>query len=73
MEDFKVLKSYAIANYGTSHEYIEIVVCPRCQEEFPRLIKSGCFNEEVTPDICPKCDYPLTLKGGIKVYNPSKR
>jgi ssDNA-binding Zn-finger/Zn-ribbon topoisomerase 1 len=72
-KSFKVLKTYPIKNLGTSHEYIEIVECPRCKEEFPRLVRSGCFNVHIDPETCPKCNYPFNIQPKDEDINPSKR
>lgn len=77
MTEFKILKTYPIKNLGTTHEYIEIVECPRCKQEFPRHLSSGCFHEDIDPEACPKCNYPfnnyLNIQPEDKDINPSKR
>jgi hypothetical protein len=77
MSGFKVLKTYKIKSLRTVHEYIELVICPRCKEEFARHIISGSRNS-IDPEICPKCSYPLKIQlEDIQLededINPSKR
>ena len=78
MDKFKLLKRYQIKHVGTTYEYIESVICPRCKEEFTRCITSGCFSDVIIPETCPKCNYPLkSLLNNIQLedeeINPSER
>lgn len=69
----KVIKRYNIKRMGTSSEYIEIVQCPYCKTEYPRSVKEGCFNVDIEPACCPKCNYPFTDSAIDKEVNPSRR
>jgi len=78
MSPFKVLKTYKIKSLGTAQEYIELVICPRCKEEFARHIISGSSKKSIDPEICPKCSYPHKVQlEDIQLedeeINPSKR
>lgn len=44
---------------GTTHEYIEEVECPNCNNIFTRKCSSGCFHHRCDPIACPKCRYPF--------------
>lgn len=78
MNGFKVLKTYQIKSIRAVHEYIELVLCPRCKEEFARYVISSSNNNSIDPEICPKCNYPLKIQlENIQLededINPSKR
>jgi len=73
--EIKVIKRYNIKRMGSSWEYIEIVKCPYCKTEYPRSVKESCFNADIEPAFCPKCNYPLLKSDSTidKELNPSRR
>lgn len=75
-KESEVIRRYPIESLGTTHRYVEIVICPECHFEYAREVSSGCFHHTKNPIMCPKCGYPfkqIDERKAKRELNPSRR